>query len=397
SPRALDDWTTEVLTRGQGANLTAFLRRQDLSSGEEIREISRYSVPCSYGRINQFQPQTRDARGRPFFPGSAIKGALRAAVLWKLVDREAANGYVRERRGDRSRFYARELDERSLQSYRLPGRDFGRAGPHFDLMRAVKVSDGYGSLETRVEKIVVQSYVEGRDGGRRATLGAGDTIYAECVSPGSWVEFDLKVDEKILGDFRKEKEDLPFADEASLLELARGFYGEVWGFERRYYGLDDGSKPDAEPAPPEVPDFATWLKREKGLEALSRRQRKPYEAEYKRAFDLFDTAPSGGGRRERSEARPARSGGVGDGEVRLGKVRGYYAGACPGFRIGWGSGLASTTVDMRLEPENMGKVLRLMNSQHHRGEPIDGPRSRKLVEANGGASMPMGWAKLEVR
>jgi CRISPR-associated protein Csm5 len=399
SERALEDWNVEILTKGQGANLTAFLRGQDLLSAASIRDISRYSAASSHPEMNQFQPHIRDGRGTVFVPGSALKGAIRAAVLWELVDEERANRYVHDNAGSRARFYARRLDQEALQSFRLPRREF-RAGPNFDLLRAVKVSDGYGSLETRVEKILIQSYVEERGGERRTTLGASETVYAECLVPGSWAEFDLSVDRKILALFRERNNDLPFSDERSLLALVQNFYEEVWGFERRYYGVetDSASVSQAPPSSSEPPSFEEWLRQEKGIEAesLSRRKRRPHQAEYRRTFDLFE---SSGGNEQRSPTseRLARTARVQDGEVKVRKVREYYASPCPGFRLGWGSGLTGTTVDMHLNAENMGKVLQMISNRHHRGEPRDGPKSRKLVESEGSPRWPMGWARLEER
>jgi CRISPR type III-A-associated RAMP protein Csm5 len=397
SERTLEDWNVDVLSKGQGANLTAFLRGQGLLSVGSIREISRYSSASSHPGMNRFQPHARDGRETVFVPGSALKGALRAAVLWKLVDKERANRYVHDKARSKARFDARRLDQEVLQSYRLPGREL-RAGPNFDLLRAVKVSDGYGSLETRVEKIVIQSYVEGRGGDRRTMLGASETVYAESLVPGSWAEFDLSVDGKLLALFRKRSRDLPFSDERSLLALVQNFYEEVWGFERRYYGVeaDSASVSEAPPAFSEVPSFEEWLSQEKDIEAesLSRRKRRPYQAEYRRTFDLFEGS-SGKGQRSTSSGRTERTSGVADGEVRVAEIREYYTLPCPGFRLGWGSGLMGTTVDMHLNPENMGKVLQLIDSRHHRGEPRDGPKSRKIVESEGRPKWPMGWARLE--
>ena len=333
-----------------------------------------------------------------------MKGAIRAAVLWKLVSEERANRYVHDNAGARARFYGRRLDQEALQSCRLPRREFRGAGPNFDLLRALKVSDAYGPLGTRVERILIQSYIESRGGERRTTLGASETVYAECLVPGSWAEFDLSVDKKILAYFRERDRDLPFSDERSLLALVKNFYEEVWGFERRYYGVEGGSAPapEASPAASEPPSFEEWLRREKGIEvrSLSRRNRRPYQAEYRRAFGLFEgsseeepNSPTSG-RPARASRRASR---IEDGEVKVGKIREYYAGHCPGFRLGWGSGLTSTTVDMHLNSKNMGKVLRLISSQHHRGEPRDGPKSRKLVEWGGNPRWPLGWARLEVQ
>lgn len=395
SERALGDWSTEVLTRGQAADLTRFLRGEGLLDARTVGEVSRYSSACAYENVNQFQPHARDGRGSLYVPGTAIKGAIRAAVMWALVDEDKANSYVERNRSSRARFYANNLDRESLQSYELPHRKL-RAGPHHDLLRVVKVADAYGELESGVEKIVIQSYKEdGRD--RTASLGAGDTIYVECLSPGSWAEFDLKVDRKILSDFQATSS-LPFHDEHSLLKLIRDFYEEVWTLDRGYYGIEDAESGEPEEVRSGPPSFEEWLQREKGIDpdTLSRRKSRPFKAKYNRTFDLFETDETGAEREAPSDGHT--SSGVRDGELKVDKVRQFYSGYSPGFRLGWGSGLMSTTVDMRLEEENVGKILNIINHQHHpHATPREGPKSRKLVESGGRPNWPMGWASLEVK
>ncbi len=59
--------------------------------------------------------------------------------------------------------------------------------------------------------------------------------------------------------------------------------------------------------------------------------------------------------------------------------------------------MMSTTIDMRLDKENMGKVLNIINDKHHpHGNTIEGPKSRKLVGSGNAPRWPMGWAGLEI-
>lgn len=399
SNRALDDWNREVLKKDQNADLTDFLRKWGLLDRETVEGVSRYSVPYSHQDFNQFHPCARDAFGKLFIPGTAIKGPIRAAVLWALVGEKRANGYVREKLGDKSmrkKFFAGELDREELQNFQLPQK--AKPGPHRDLLRAVKVSDAYGGkLESRIEKIAVQSYEE-RDGRCFSTVGASETIYVECLTPGSWAEFDVKVDDKILGDFKGRNGDLPFSNEESLLNLVRRFYSEVWDFDRRYYGVSEGSEPASaeqyEGQPEEFPELEEWIEREKGIPkgTLSKnQQRQRYRGEWRNARREFEE-----GDKPEESIRPSRKNlGIRDGAVKVGEIKEFYGRERPGFRLGWGSGLMSTTIDLRLDEENVGKVLKLIDSRNHRGSPKDGPKSRKLVERDGTPRYPMGWARLE--
>ncbi len=400
SERAITDWSNEVLTKGQNADLTVFLRDEGLLTPEAVGGISRYDVRCEQGKMNEFHPHARDARGRLFIPGTAIKGAIRAAVMWSLVDEGMADEYMeeKEREADSRRRRLNkdklggDLNQRVLQNYRLP--QAGGTAAHRDLLRAVKVSDAYGELESRVEKIIIQSYSEYR-GKRTTTSGASKTIFVECLTLGSSATFDLKVDGKILENFRGENEGIPFGDEASLLELVRNFYAEVWGFERRYYGVEESGEGATEAEVPSgPPSFEEWVTQKYGQ--MSKTKRRQYRGEYNRTFNLFETEDPLGEPRE-----PEKSGsdsGVEDGEVKVGRVRDFYSSApSPGFRLGWGSGLMSTTVDMRLNEENIGKVLNvIIDKPHWEARPMDGPKSRKLVESEGKPRWPMGWSGLEV-
>lgn len=391
SERTLGDWNTEVLTGGQNADLTGFLSRKGLLTPGTIREIARYSVPCDHQRINQFQPHARDGFAKLFIPGSAIKGAIRSAVMYALLDEDRANEYVRSTNQRNARFYAGRLDRDTLQSYELPNRD-PRSGPHFDLLRAVKVADAYGELNSRVEKIAIQSYTEDRRG-RTTSLGASDTVYVECLMPGSWTEFDLKVDEKILSDFESRNGGLPFGDEAGLVSLVREFYGEVWSRERRYYGVEGSADQVTAEEPVKFPELEEWIEREYGMPkgTVSKTQQRRYRGLHRVAREEFE---AGLGRQEQLSRTPP---GIRDGAVKVGKIRDFYGKTPASFRLGWGSGLLSTTVDVRLEDENMGKVLNIINSRHNSGAPIDGPKSRKLVGPDNSPHSPMGWARVEVR
>lgn len=398
SGRALDDWYTQVLTNGDRADLTTFLEDQGLLDDPgNVEKVSRYSVPSDHDQVTEFQPHARDARGVLFIPGTAIKGAIRAAVMWARVDEKTASDYVQRNRGG-ARFFASELDREEMQSYELPRRKI-RPGPHHDLMRAVKVPDAYGELESRVENIIIQSYSESQRG-RTATLK--ETIHVECLVPGSWVELDLKVDENIIRDFQSRIGDddppLPFTDAGSLLELVRSFYEEVWWFERRYYGIKEGKSEELGESSSDPLSFEEWLLQEKGIDVNVRkptnRERKPLVAEYRRTFNLFETDETG--TKHETSGGEQSSSGIRDGqEVKVGKVREFYSGDFPGFRLGWGSGLMSTTVDLRLDERNMGKILNLIDQKHPKNKPIEGPKSRRLVKSGGSPRWPMGWASLE--
>ena len=67
--------------RDQGP-LQTFLAERQLLRQDFVRKVAAARVPSAQA----FQPFIRNGLGRAYIPGSAIKGALRTAVLWRLVE-----------------------------------------------------------------------------------------------------------------------------------------------------------------------------------------------------------------------------------------------------------------------------------------------------------------------
>lgn len=81
-----------------------------------------------------------------------------------------------------------------------------------------------------------------------------------------------------------------------------------------------------------------------------------------------------------------------DGFVNGHDLETWYKGNAANFRIGFGSGMSSTTIAMLL-PDDLRKKVRNYSGQN-RGDAV-APKSRR-VWINGNKSIPLGWAKLEM-
>lgn len=88
---------------------------------------------------------------------------------------------------------------------------------------------------------------------------------------------------------------------------------------------------------------------------------------------------------------------VKDGDVKLDAVREFY-GANKGkatLRIGWGSGMLGTTVDLLLEPERRKELRNKVISYDHINRPLPAPKSRRfLLGDDGHPQLPLGWIRL---
>jgi len=150
-----------------------------LIPGGDPTPYARYRVPLAPGAstsgYSEVREAIKDALGRPFVPGSSLKGALRTAlaVAWAAargqawVDRQLER--VLEHRPNR-KFAAQEL-ERQL---------FGRE-PHTDLLRVLRPSDLYDAGERPamdVLELVEARVVTGSN-------ASGPPVVVEALRPGT--------------------------------------------------------------------------------------------------------------------------------------------------------------------------------------------------------------------
>ena len=107
-------------------------------------DFSTYSLLCAQS------PETTDIReaiksvgNRPYIPGSSIKGAIRTALLWDLINSDKNKQLLEDSAAHLNTEIERELPSRQRQEYparRIEELAFGK-DPNHDLLRALQVSD----------------------------------------------------------------------------------------------------------------------------------------------------------------------------------------------------------------------------------------------------------------
>lgn len=195
---AVETYSEEFGNPNRNTNITAVLKKIDYNYRTNIKNISKGIVPLPSG--NRFM---RSGFGQNFIPGSSIKGAIKTAVLYKIVkDRIASNTnylqnivdnqtkecldipqhHERDRRRFKRTFAQQLLSEAFLTRHPRehqdnPKRNTNVSGPFKDIFKAIKVKDGI--LETgdpsRYAKPLKLS-TPGRSGYTLETL-AGEEIY----------------------------------------------------------------------------------------------------------------------------------------------------------------------------------------------------------------------------
>lgn len=162
-----------------------------------------------YHDVAEFQ---KDEFGKPYIPGSSVKGVLRTAILVSLLDKQRDRYLkmlnLRALEGGAKRDYANACREIERAAFRRAGCGAGEGSATGDILRYISVSDSK-PLESSclVFAKKYDRFSKGDDGGHKKDLGKvsdGDywkgnslDVYRECIKPGTVVEFSLDIDEHI--------------------------------------------------------------------------------------------------------------------------------------------------------------------------------------------------------
>ena len=112
--KLLDRFQDYVLGMGKNANLFPFLQNQNIPR-ESWESWKSYDYGISVREntsLNEIHSFVKDANGRPYAPGSSIKGMIRTALLSYLL------GNNKEGRDEEGMFSYRDINEGKIQSIR---------------------------------------------------------------------------------------------------------------------------------------------------------------------------------------------------------------------------------------------------------------------------------------
>ena len=267
--------------------------------------------------IKNFQPFIFD-RGilEPYIPGTSLKGAIRASILFHLSGNSSKFAEIKSLALRKDRRASAKADE--LLRARLETRGRWRVDPQTDWLRFLQVTDAYplqtNSSEVRAVKIVSLNLERGYHFSARDAQ-----IFVETIKPGSKFSARVKLDQ------------------------------DGWQILKDYYG---------EKTPFILED---WLE-------LGSEKTKALSAEEKEFYQQADLS-------------------------RLGEELEYCEKQGANLRLGWGSGLAGTSLVLRFSPHER-QTLRQQYFQRRRHHQF--PQSRKVVMDNNLPSHSLGWIRLSL-
>ncbi len=223
---------------------------QWLQQGDRLRRLSVYScpVPRDPRPREDVRPFLADPLGRPYLPGTELKGAVRTAVLWQRISQtrdrtELARrvGRTRNRRGEEEA----QRDRRSAGEWleeTLLGED-----PRRDALRVLRVGDSTPAPAPglRVYPVLVVARQSaglglmespGSRGQRsRYTQDVGRAVasFCECLHDGVEVRVRVEVDRFLLGSRDRWGTDARFLE--SWPEACNAFARSVAERERQWW------------------------------------------------------------------------------------------------------------------------------------------------------------------
>lgn len=207
----LKDFTDRILTLKTRFDLKRYLVEKRLNDAETLERIKAYSLNLNLGKmaggvpLRQIKTFIKTA-GRPFVPGSSIKGALRVAFLYNLLKRadivsrerffRNALGIPDDKHGDSKKEKSKKEVGRTidqlLSSFILPGTR--GAEPHSDIFRAMRISDSEPLDPSALEVIPINVLV-----GNSRTKALE---FVEALKPGITFKVRLWIDKRLLELFK---------------------------------------------------------------------------------------------------------------------------------------------------------------------------------------------------
>lgn len=184
----------ETFIFGHNRDLRDFLRRTCNFSPDEIRKIIRYTVNATDAldglhTLKEIHAFVRTPDGKPYIPGSSIKGALRTALLTMMVlkndNRSAA---LPTPQADRKGYAMAALEGQYLNKLRLSTNDAVNS-----ILRGISISD---SSPISNEAIILCGKYDASPSGYVHKIN----LCRECIRPSSEIRFKLTLDTSVTKD-----------------------------------------------------------------------------------------------------------------------------------------------------------------------------------------------------
>lgn len=195
----------------RGKNLWDWLRAQGVQKREmEALAVRRARAERSEisdkGSLNDVHLQMALSDGRPYVPGSTIKGALRTGILYRMIQQEperfrgfwqeiCREAESRDRLRDKERTWQgieRRLETQALHTLRVDRKK--PAEMVNSALRGLRVSDA-AVAKRETETLLLQKPTKSNRQGKKSKT---PPLFRECIPPGRRLHFTLTADFSML-------------------------------------------------------------------------------------------------------------------------------------------------------------------------------------------------------
>lgn len=336
---AVRKYTETFSNPDANTTITDFLEDIGYDYKENIHKITKRVIRLPRG--NRF---IQSGLGKYFVPGSSIKGAMKTAVLFHLLQRVLKHSptildtivnnkiteYINDPSKNSKQRFAETLIEQAFQSVHpqelFPNklRKEEPIGAFTDMFRMIKVKDAMieNKSDMQNEDILLTTLNNLNEFDVKTRVRNIECFFGETT-------IEITIDKEILKSFQRTNIIPPFSDIESLMLLCSNFAQEQWKAEKEF--IDGYGK---------------------------------------------------------------------GGSINLDKIKDFYSDSknknMATLRVGWGTGMLGTTVSLLL-CENTTRVDLRNNVISFDGKyrPRPAPKSRRFVTENWQPELPLGWISLE--
>ena len=183
----INDWVNLIERHGDTKDFVARMGRNAHPRSYALRTITNFA---SVGRKDTLKECIHDGMGKPYIPGSSIKGAIRTAVVATLA--EQMNGLEK-------RVIERKNEKKNVTAKQVESKMFG-GNPNSDIFRFLRVGDAYfekgSELSTRVINLNIRE--------KTSLIDPDKSQLVEAIDVNHVTECQMKVDKAYYDWARKQ-------------------------------------------------------------------------------------------------------------------------------------------------------------------------------------------------
>lgn len=188
----VDDFEAFMLSKSDNS-LRNFLQRIGMPE-QNVKEAAIYSLSSGDAFVRNSNKRdlcafSRDERGRPYIPGSSLKGALRGALLVSAL-LDSGGGAIDTRDKRSAKKSAEEIETKLLHTLRRDERK--KSDPRNSVMSCLSISD---SLPFSQESIILAGKNDIFTDGEENPL----PLVRECAAPGTEIYFSMSISSEAEG------------------------------------------------------------------------------------------------------------------------------------------------------------------------------------------------------